>query len=240
VDCWSATKGLIERQVLRVLYSPVRAFEEIAETPNFKGPLLIFALIMLATAGAQYVSASKILLETNGEYVCLFTSTSFGGLVVSSLINTAVHFFINWMMYAAVLFLIIKVSRIKTGPWAVFYVIIGYVFSVTIVYALANIALISALPSINLPPVAWKAWDPQATNEEAQAAREIINQKLQENWYPLWAFQALPYLSYAIDVWTAALCAIAIRSSYEVTWSKAIAISAIATVIVLLLRTFIP
>ena len=226
--------------MLRVLYSPIRAFEEIAKTPNFKGPLLIFALTMLATAGAQYVSASKILLETNGEHVCLLTSTSFGGLVVSSLVNTAVHFFINWVMYAALLLLIIKVFRIKTDSWTVFYVIVGYVFSVTIVYVLADIALISTLPSLNLPPVAWKAWDPQATNEEAKAALEIINQKLQENWYPLWAFQALPYLSYAIDVWTAALCAVAIRSSYEVTWSKAIAISAIASVIVLFLRIFIP
>jgi len=226
--------------VLKVLYSPIKAFEEIAETPNFKGPLLIFALTMLATAGAQYVSASKIFLQTNGEYVSLLTLTSFSGLVISFLINTAIHFFINWLMYAAVLFLIIKVLRIKTGPWAVFYIIIGYVFSVTIVYVLANIALSSALPSVNLPPAAWKAWDPQATDEEAEAAREIINQKLQENWHPLWTFQALPYLSYAIDVWTAALCAVAIRSSYEVTWSKAIGISAIASVIVLFLRTFIP
>lgn len=225
--------------MLRVLYSPVRAFEEIAKTPNIKGPLLIFALTMLAAAGAQYVSASKISLETNGEYICLLTSTPFGGLMVSSLINTAFHFFINWIMYAAVLLLITKVFRIKTGSWAVFYVIIGYVFSVTIVYVLANAALISALPSLNLPTVAWKAWDPQATNEEAKAAREIINQKLRENWYPLWAFQALPYLSYAIDVWTAALCAVAIRSSYEVTWSKAIAVSAIASAIVLSLRTLL-
>jgi len=226
--------------VLRVLYSPIKAFEEIAKAPNFRGPLLIFALTMLATAGVQYVSASKIFLETNGKYVCLLTLTSFSGLVVSSLINTAVHFFINWLMYAAALFLIIKVFHIKTHPWVVFYVIIGYVFSVTLVYVLVNIALISALPSINLPPVAWKAWDPQATNEEAKAAREIINQKLQENWHPIWTFQALPYLSYAIDVWTAALCAVAIRSSYEVTWSKAIVISAIASVIVLFLRTFMP
>jgi len=233
------TSGVIERQVLRVLYSPVRAFEEIAKTPSFKGPLLIFALIMITTAGAQYISASKIFLQFNEGYVSLLTFTSFGGLVVPYRINTAFHFFINWIMYAAILFLIIKMSRIETKPWTMFYILIGYVFSVTIVYALANAALISALPSINLPTPAWKAWDPQATSEEAKAAVDVINQKLQENWYPLWAFQALPYLSYAIDVWTAALCAVAIRSSHEVTWSKAIVISAIASAIVLILRTFI-
>lgn len=233
------TSGVIERQVLRVLYSPVRAFEEIAKIPSFKGPLLIFALIIITTAGAQYISASKIFLQFNEGYVSLLTFTSFGGLVVPYLINTAFHFFINWIMYAAILFLIIKMSRIETEPWTMFYILIGYVFSVTIVYALANAALISALPSINLPTPAWKAWDPQATSEEVKAAVDVVNQKLQENWYPLWAFQALPYLSYAIDVWTAALCAVAIRSSHEVTWSKAIVISAIASAIVLILRTFI-
>ena len=233
------TSRVIERQVLRVLYSPVRAFEEIAKTPSFKGPLLIFALVMITTAGAQYISASKIFLQFNERYVSLLTFTSFGGLVVPYLINTALHFFINWIMYAAVLFLTIKISRIKTEPWTMFYIRIGYVFSVTIVYILVNAALISALPSINLPTLAWKAWDPQATSEEATVAVEVINQKLQENWYPLLAFQALQYLSYAIDIWTAALCAVAIRSSHEVTWSKAIVISAIASAIVLILRTFI-
>jgi len=50
--------------VFGVVYSPVKAFEEIVKNPTIKGPLLIFLLILLATAGAQYVSASKFVLET--------------------------------------------------------------------------------------------------------------------------------------------------------------------------------
>jgi len=54
---------LIAHEVLRVLYSPVEAFKEIVKKPTIKGPLLIFLLVLLTTAGAQYVSASKLFLE---------------------------------------------------------------------------------------------------------------------------------------------------------------------------------
>ena len=50
--------------MLGVIYSPVKAFKEIVKKPSIKGPLLIFLLFLLATAGAQYVSASKIVVET--------------------------------------------------------------------------------------------------------------------------------------------------------------------------------
>lgn len=50
--------------MLGVVYSPVKAFKEIVKNPSIKGPLLIFLLILLAAAAAQYVSASKWVLET--------------------------------------------------------------------------------------------------------------------------------------------------------------------------------
>ena len=49
--------------MLEVIYSPLKAFKEIVKKPSIKGPLLIFLLILLATAGAQYVSASKWVFE---------------------------------------------------------------------------------------------------------------------------------------------------------------------------------
>jgi len=48
---------------LKVLYSPVEAFKDIVEKPDFKGPLLILVLILLSTAGFQYVSLSKVFIE---------------------------------------------------------------------------------------------------------------------------------------------------------------------------------
>ena len=49
---------------LKVLYSPVKAFRKIVEKPDFKGPIFILVLTLLATAGFQYVSLSKIYIET--------------------------------------------------------------------------------------------------------------------------------------------------------------------------------
>ncbi len=49
--------------MLGVIYSPVKAFKEIVKNPSIKGPLLIFLLFMLASAGYQYVSASKAIFE---------------------------------------------------------------------------------------------------------------------------------------------------------------------------------
>jgi len=50
--------------VLEVIYSPVKAFKKIVKNHSIKGPLIILLLILLATAGAQYVIASKWILET--------------------------------------------------------------------------------------------------------------------------------------------------------------------------------
>lgn len=54
---------MVVQEVLRVIYSPVKAFKEIVKSPSIKGPLLIFLLFMLASAGYQYVSASKAVFE---------------------------------------------------------------------------------------------------------------------------------------------------------------------------------
>lgn len=236
---------MIERQVLRVLYSPVRAFEEIAKTPNFKGPLLIFALTMLATAGLQYVGASKTFLRTDGETVCLLTRGEFSKLITDSLINTLINFFLNWTLYAGILFLTVKMYREETGRWVVFYVIIGYVFSVTVIQVLSSALLVLTLPALGFPLKAYMdalRLSP-ATDEEVRVAREIIQPIYQENWYSTSAGQALFYLNFPflniIDVWTAALCAIAIRSSRELTWTKAVAVSAFASIIRLFLRNFL-
>jgi hypothetical protein len=47
------------KEVLEVLYSPVKAFEKIVKNPSVQGPLLVLALTLLATAVLQTVAASK-------------------------------------------------------------------------------------------------------------------------------------------------------------------------------------
>ena len=49
--------------MLEVVYSPIKAFKEIVKNPSIKGPILIFVLILLASAGFQYAIASKGIFE---------------------------------------------------------------------------------------------------------------------------------------------------------------------------------
>jgi len=53
---------MIIKDILRVIYSPVKAFESIVKKPDVKGPFIILALILVCVAIEQYVFASKILL----------------------------------------------------------------------------------------------------------------------------------------------------------------------------------
>jgi hypothetical protein len=55
---------MIVKDILRVIYSPVKAFESIAKKPDIKGPFIILALILVSAAIEQCAFASKIFLAT--------------------------------------------------------------------------------------------------------------------------------------------------------------------------------
>jgi hypothetical protein len=92
----------------------------------------------------------------------------------------------NWVLWADILVLTIKVFHEKGGPLKTFFIIIGHVFIVTVVYELVGAALLSTLPTLNLPVKTW----PPAT-EEANAVNALIEKK----WYPHWAYWGYALLS---------------------------------------------
>ena len=53
---------MIVKDILRVIYSPVKAFESIVKKPDVKGPLIILALVLVSAAIEQYVIASKVFI----------------------------------------------------------------------------------------------------------------------------------------------------------------------------------
>jgi hypothetical protein len=55
--------NLVGRELIEVLYSPVKAFRKIIEKPDFKGVLLILVLVIASTAFFQFVYYSKQLPE---------------------------------------------------------------------------------------------------------------------------------------------------------------------------------
>jgi len=154
------------------------------------------------------------------KYVSSIETGVFSGNLIGVLMNAAVSFSMNWILWAGILLLIAKVSREELGPWTVFFVVIGHVFMVTVVYTIASAAPLSTLPTLDLPLEA----DPNAL--------------IFEMWSPYLAYQVASYLFLAGEVWIAALCAIAIRLLRGITWGKAASISAVAFILRFVLRFF--
>jgi len=170
------------------------------------------------------------------KYVPLLETGAFSGVIIYTLMSVAIAFLMNWILWAGILLLTIKVFHEKGGPWTKFFIIIGHVFIVTVVYELVSVALFSLLPTLNLPVKAL----PAATEEEANA----VNALIEKRWYPNWAYWGYGllsglYLPFVREVWIVALCIIAIYLLCKITWRKAAGISLTAFFLRTILRLFI-
>ncbi len=67
-------------------------------------------------------------------------------------------------------------------------------------------------------------------------AQNLILLEYENTWASLPAFRILSYSFFAVEVWTAALGAVAIHFLREVSWNRALIISAIVYAISLFLR----
>lgn len=227
--------GLIIYLIFKVLYSPLKAFEEICKTPSVKGPLLIFLISLLASVGFQSIGSSKTLLqvdEGSGTYVPLTATDLFLDRLILTISNSTFRFFLNWLIYGATFLVILKLFKTKEGPWRQLFVLIGYTFIVAAVLILINAILITTFPTIHFDFETWT----QAFREGDETAQTRIIQAYEENWVVLPAYQLGSYLIILNEVWTVALGAIAIHFLREVSWNKALIISAIVSVISLFLR----
>jgi len=164
----------------------------------------------------------------------------FTGSVILVLTSAALEFSMNWILWAGVLLLIAKVFREEGGPWTTFFIIIGYVFMVTVVYTIASVALISMLPSLNLPTKTW----PPTTDAETNAVSAVFEERWSPNWsYRLYtALYFIPgipiYFPLLREVWTLFLCTVAIRLLRGITWGRATSVSVVAFILRSILRLF--
>jgi hypothetical protein len=226
---------LIAKEIFRVLYSPVKAFEEIAQAPDVKGPLLILLITLLASASAQYISSSKTLLQEKEEsstYIPLTTTDLFHKQLISTLTDTTFRFFLNWLLYGITFLPILKLFKAKEGPWTQLFILIGYTFIVAAVFLIIRAILIATFPPISFNFQTWT----QAFLEREPEAQNRMLQEFEKHWVTLPAFQIGSYLFVAVETWTTTLSAVAIHFLREVSWTKSLIISAIASAISLFLR----
>jgi hypothetical protein len=133
----------------------------------------------------------------------------------SSVMMSALRFFIHWGVFGGILLLVIKMFGEKVGSWKQLFVAVGYLFSVRIVYLLVTVALTPTLPEVR--------WE-----------------DLSRLWYPTIPYQTILYTSLLTDIWMAGLCTIAVRFFYTFTWKKAVGIAVLTALLNFTLRPLIP
>jgi len=226
-------RKMIERQILRVVYSPFRAFEEIVKNPVAKGPLLILALGVISIAIAGYVSSLKVHVQLNsdvGPYVPLVTTDVFGGHMLSIVIDAPLRLALTWFIYTGVMLLVVRVFGLSEFSWRALFFVIGYTFMAGVVGRLITALLICPLPTVQL---GWGVWNP-AEGMEDWARQKIL--EAYETWFSSPLYQFANYLFFVVEGWTAALAAIAIHAMFGTTWKKAVAISVIASIVAYMTR----
>jgi hypothetical protein len=222
---------MVIQEIFRVVYSPLKAFEEIAKAPNVKGPLLILLITLLASVSVQYISSTKTFLQTESdEYVPLAATEIFPGQLMSTFIDAIFRFSINWLIYGVMFMAVLKLFRGKERPWYHLLITIGYTFIVAAIFIFVNAIIVSTLPVIRFEFEVW--------NGALEGNEEMLNVMILEyekTWGSLLAYQVRPYFSIIIATWTAALGAVAVHFLREVSWNKAIVVSAIVSSLSLLL-----
>ena len=172
----------------------------------------------------EWSTSTDLTMKIDGlyfrKYVSPLETGAFSGAIIPILMSAAVSFSMNWILWAGILLVIIKVFREEAGPWTVFFVIVGHVFIVTAVHTIIGAVSLSTLPSLNLPL--------------ADGAYFSLHEMLD----PYLAYQVWLYLPLAGEVWTAVLCAIIIRLLRGITWGRAASISLAAFVLRFVLRFF--
>ncbi len=216
------------QEIFRVLYSPLKAFREIARAPDVKGPFFILLLTLLASVGAQYVNSSKTLLETardSSVYTPVTATSFFSDQLVSTLTDTLIRFFFNWLVYGVTILLFLKLLRAKEGPWHQVFTVIGYSFIVATFFIFVNAVIVSTFPVVYLRFGVW--------NGVLEGNPEMYNEMLliyRQTWGSLLAFQLTPYFSIIMAMWIAALSAVGVYFLREVSWNKAMIIFMVISV----------
>lgn len=205
---------------LEVIVSPLKAFKEIAQNPSFIGLVLIIGLFMILSGSQEYVRESKIVLDSSTQSIGLLYYDSFVSRFSVVLIRSFYGFFLNWIAYAGILFLLLRVFKEKSVALRPFLVVVGYTFSILILYGAVSSILASTLPQVVIPLDLW-------TSQNAQDM-QTVTQTINNTWSPAVAYSLINALSYIFQFWLMLLGAVALHASIETKWAKAGLISMVA------------
>ena len=162
-------------------------------------------------------------LNVDGLFFRTFATSLEMGTVYFEFISVIIQAGMTWVVWGGLLIIIAKLFNEDLGKWNVFFIIVGYVFIVTVI---TNI--ITGIVAINLPELTY-ILDPTSTYYYARNA---------EAWAANLGYQLLTPLLWVGYIWTTGLSAVIIHEMKEIPWGKALTISVIAFAARLLLSAF--
>lgn len=138
------------------------------------------------------------------------------GYVANSFAYTFMQFSIRWFMLTGIIYVMCKAFKANVY-WRITMVLIGFTLIVMFLQALAGLAAFPITPRIKYPFEIIGGVD-----GEVKAAYAKI---IEELWF---VNQLLSYVQAVFTVWSVALCALAIRSMTEFSWSKSFLVAVVA------------
>lgn len=168
-----------------------------------------------------WTEKSNLTVKIDGLYFRIFSSSVERGTIYFDLISVIIQSGMTWVIWGGLLIIIAKLFNLELGKWNVFFIIIGYIFMVTVVTNIITLYLASTLPDLTYL---------------LDATSTFYYSRNSELWVESWAFQLLTPIIWIGYIWTTALSAIVIRLMKETTWGKALTISVIAFAAQLLLN----
>lgn len=160
-----------------------------------------------------------------GLFISALNSLS-GYLVNFSLVGF-MQFTIRWVLLSGILFFMSKAFRAKT-VWRTLLILVGFALITLFLQALIN-----ALVYVNLPVLYYRFEFIGGVKGESEVAYNAI---LQET---ALVSQIVGYVQIAMYVWTIGLCAIALRTLSESSWTTSVIVAAVGFVVTLLIEGLI-
>lgn len=159
-------------------------------------------------------NSANLTLNIDGLFFRTFASSIEQGTFYIEIISVILQVGMNWIIWAGVIVIVAKLLfHEDLGQWNVFFIIIGYVFMVTVISDIITVILGSPLPNLMY------LFD---------SASGLYYSRNFELWLSNWAYQVLTLLIWIGYAWRTALSAIVIRLMKNTTWGKALTISVIA------------
>ena len=170
-------------------------------------------------------------LNFGGKYQPLIDVEGFANWLSSNLVISVLNILVRWLIFAALLWLTIKVFHAEGSAFRTLMIIVGYTFAITFVYLPIEMLSVSQLRVLYFP---YRVWFPTSTREIGLANTAISN-IFATNWTstaPYIASIAVAPISYA---WTIGLFTIALKTLHSSSWKRAFIISLVAYVMALVL-----